>query len=149
MIVSYGDVLFRKYIVDLLIETDGDLVVAIDTTWRDSANRNRVADYAKCSLPYSRRHYNQPVFVERIGSDIDPEDIDGEWMGFLRISARALPRVVEALDALLSEPSNRKAAVPRLIGELIAQGSQVRAVYTSGNWCDIDSLEDVINAGSF
>ena len=149
VIVSYGDVLFRRYILDLLIEAEGDLVVAIDTQWRESVNRHRVADYAKCSLPYSRGHYNQAVFVERIGSDLDPAEIDGEWMGFLRIGPAALPKVLEVLESLLSNAGNRRAFVSRLIGELIARGHPVRAIYTSGNWCDVDSLEDVVNAGNF
>lgn len=149
VIVSYGDVIFRKYIIDLLIEAEGDLVVAIDTQWRESANRGRTADYAKCSLPYSRQHYNRPVFIERISPDIDPGEIDGEWIGFLRIGVQALPKIVKVLDAILSKPLNRMATMPRLIDELIASGSPVRAVYTSGNWCDVDSLDDVINAGIF
>ncbi|MGH9443842.1 MAG: phosphoenolpyruvate mutase [Thermoanaerobaculia bacterium] len=147
VIVSYGDVLFRKYIVDLLLETQDDLAVVIDTHWRDSANRNRVADYVRCSLPYSRQNYNRPVFLKEIGPAIDPEKIDGESMGFLKIGPRALPAVVAVLDELLADPANRKANMPRLIGELISRGSSVRAVYTSGNWCDVDSLEDVVNAG--
>ncbi len=149
VIVSYGDVLFRKYILDLLMEAEGDLVVAIDTQWRESTNRNRVADYARCSRRYSRGHYNQPVFVERIGTDLEPGEIDGEWMGFLRIGPRVLPGALEILDVLLSEPENRKAFASRLITELIAQGFPVRAIYTSGNWCDVDSLEDVVSAGNF
>jgi phosphoenolpyruvate phosphomutase len=149
LIVSYGDVIFRKHIIDLLIETEGDLVVAIDTQWRESANRGRTADYAKCSLPYSRQYYNRPVFVERIAPDIDHGEIDGEWIGFLKISARTLPKVIKIIDLLLSDPLNRMSAMPRLINELISHGFPVRVVYTSGNWCDIDSIEDIVNAGIF
>jgi NDP-sugar pyrophosphorylase family protein len=36
-----------------------------------------------------------------------------------------------------------------LINELVDTGHKVRAIYTSGNWCDIDTLEDVVNAGGF
>ena len=149
LIVSYGDVIFRKHIIDLLIETEGDLVVAVDTQWHESANRGRTADYAKCSLPYSRQHYNRPVFIEQIAPDIDPAEIDGEWIGFLRISPQVLTEVVKILDVLLSNPLNRSGAIPRLINELIAQGFRVRVVYTGGNWYDVDSIEDVINAGNF
>jgi NDP-sugar pyrophosphorylase family protein len=39
--------------------------------------------------------------------------------------------------------------MPTLVNELVARQYPVRAIYTSGNWCDIDSLEDVTAAGGF
>jgi phosphoenolpyruvate phosphomutase len=149
LIVSYGDVLFRKYILQNLLDTDADLVIAVDTQWQDSVNRNREADYAHCSLPYSRNHYNRPVRLERIAGDPALDGIHGEWMGFLRISGRALDSVRAALDDILADPAQRRAKIPQLLNRLAEQGREIRVIYTSGNWLDIDSLEDVVNASAF
>jgi phosphoenolpyruvate phosphomutase len=149
LIVSYGDVLFRKHVLDLLLETAGDIVIIVDTEWRDSVNRDRVADYVRCSLPYSRRHYNRKVTLQQIGAGLSPDEIHGESMGFLKVAPAAVPIVQDVLKSLLSAPAMRSANMPVLLNELVAHGHPVRVIYTSGNWCDIDSIEDVTNAAVF
>jgi phosphoenolpyruvate phosphomutase len=148
LIVSYGDVLFRKYIVDLLRETAGDFVIIVDTEWRDSVNRNRIADYVRCSSAYSRKHYTRTVLVEQMGPDLEPGEIHGESTGFLKIAPAAVTIVSEVLQSIVSA-NNERANIPTLINELIARQYPVQAIYTSGNWCDIDSLEDIVSAGAF
>jgi NDP-sugar pyrophosphorylase family protein len=39
--------------------------------------------------------------------------------------------------------------VPALLNRLAAADHPVRVVYTSGNWLDVDSLDDVVNAAGF
>jgi phosphoenolpyruvate phosphomutase len=149
VIVSYGDVLFRKYVPEILQETQDDLAVMVDTQWRESANRLRAADYVRCSAPYSRLHYGRPVFLEAMETRLAEADTHGEWMGFLRIGPRRMAAVREALDGLLGSPAGGTAKVPQLLNALIARGERVGVVYTTGHWLDIDTLEDVANAGSF
>jgi phosphoenolpyruvate phosphomutase len=149
LIVSYGDVLFRKHIVDSLRDLGADVVIAVDTQWQDSVNRGRDVDYVECSLPYSRTHYNRAVTLERMSGDLPQDAIHGEWMGLVYISAKALPEVRAVLHAMHEEPHNRKAKVPALLNRLASGGRDVRVVYTSGNWLDVDSLEDVVNAAGF
>jgi phosphoenolpyruvate phosphomutase len=149
LIVGYGDVLFRKFIVELLIDAEDDLVAAIDIEWQNSTSHGRLRDYAKCTTAYSRHHYNRAVYVEQIAGNLLADEINGEWMGFLRISAKIVPVVAETLQQLILDPANRKASMATLINELIKNGHKVRAIYTSGNWCDVDTLEDVVDAGSF
>jgi phosphoenolpyruvate phosphomutase len=117
--------------------------------WRQSVNRNRVADYVRCSFPYSRRHYNRKVTLQQIEPDLTPDEIHGESMGFLRIAPMAVPIVKEVLKSILLAPANRRANMPVLLNELVALKHPVRVIYTSGNWCDIDSIEDVVNVSGF
>ena len=149
VIVSYGDVLFRKYIVENLRDAGADIAIAVDTRWQDSVNRGRDVDYVECSLPYSRTHYNRAVTLKRMSGDLPQSSIHGEWMGLAYISAKALPAVRATLHEMHEEPRNRKAKVPALLNRLAADGLEVRVAYTSGNWLDVDSLEDVVNAAGF
>ena len=149
LIVSYGDVLFRKYILENLLDTRADLVIAVDTQWQESVNRDRDVDYVHCSLPYSRIHYNRPVRLEHISASLDADTIHGEWMGFLRIAGAALDTVRGVLDEILAKPGQRQAKIPLLLNRLVERGHEIRVIYTSGNWLDIDSLDDVVNAGGF
>ncbi|VFM96379.1 MAG: phosphoenolpyruvate mutase [Candidatus Kentron sp. G] len=149
VIVSYGDVLFNKYIPETLMENPERLVVTVDENWRESANRNRQADYAECTGPNSRRAFTKRIYLKRIADALPETGIHGEWMGFLKITGDALETVRSVLNGILSLPENKKAKMPLLINRLLARGEQVRVLYTSGHWLDIDSLDDVVQAGGF
>ena len=150
LIVSYGDVLFHKYVPQILCESDGDLVIAVDTNWRESANRHRQADYVECSAPHARDSFFTEVRLVRVQDELPTESIHGEWMGFLKISPGALPDVRRVVDQLCSRPENRTAKLPLLLNHLVASGERgVDVLYTTGHWLDIDSVNDVVDAGSF
>jgi phosphoenolpyruvate phosphomutase len=149
LVVSYGDVIFKRYILEAIEEPDADFVVAVDTDWRDSVNRGRAADYVRCSQPHSRRAFYQPVWLEAAGEDLPEAEIHGEWMGFLRVAAPALPRLRAVVAAMAADPGNRRAKLHQLLAELVRRGEKVRVVYTTGHWLDVDSLDDVVAAGSF
>jgi len=147
LIVCYGDVLFKKYIVELLRDVDVPVAVAVDTNWQESVNRHRKADYARCSLPYSRSAYNREVHLLEIDPQLTADEIHGEWMGFMKISVSSLPEVRAITEQILQR--DRHAKLPALLHELILRGQPVRALYTTGNWLDIDSVEDLVYAGGF
>lgn len=147
LIVSYGDVLFRKYVPTILQETLAPLVIMVDTEWRESVNRGRVADYVQGSLPYSRHFYGREVYLQRIAADLPESDTHGEWMGFFKIDVTKLVLVRDVIAGVLA--SNPMAKLPHLLNALVERGESIRVVYTAGHWLDIDSLDDVANAGAF
>lgn len=145
-VVCYGDVIFRKYILEALLETEADLVIVADTQWAESANRERAADYVRCSSPYSRKHYGREVWLEAIGENLSETAIHGEWIGFLKISPRLLPVVSATVDRVLA--SHPQGKMPELLEQLLRDGHPIRVLYTTGNWLDIDTYTDVVNAGN-
>ena len=149
LVVSYGDVLFNKYILTLLEEPAEDFVVAVDADWVNSCNAGREADWAVCSHPNSRDIFSTKVSLKRLGDDIPQADIHGEWMGFLKVSAKGFVVVKTALDELLSNPGEQQFKMPDLINMLIEDGNIVRVVYTTGHWLDIDTVQDLVAAGNF
>ncbi|MGD8587219.1 MAG: phosphoenolpyruvate mutase [Chromatiales bacterium] len=149
LIVCYGDVLFNKYIAQILSESDAALTVAVDTNWQESVNRNRQADYTNCTIPYHRKSFSTEVRLQRMGPDITPHEIHGEWMGFLKIKSDSIQTVIETAEHMLTDKANRQAKLPDLLNRLTDNGSQVRVLYTTGHWLDIDSLDDVVTASNF
>jgi phosphoenolpyruvate phosphomutase len=147
--VSYGDVIFRRYILDTLGEPDEDFVIAVDTDWRESVNRGRAADYVQCTEPHSRHAFYHDVYLERAAENLPEPDRHGEWMGFLRVSANGLSRLRPVVAAMVAEPGHRRAKLHHLLDELARRGERVRVLYTTGHWLDVDSLDDVVAAGSF
>jgi len=150
LIISYGDVLFNKYIPEALSELEDDYAVAVDTNWRESANRHREADYVRCSQPNCRRAFSQRVWLRRIAAEFPSgEEIHGEWMGFFRVSSQAMGELKTLVEELLAHQANRMTKLPLLLNRLVERGRRIRILYTTGHWLDIDSLDDVISGGRF
>lgn len=149
LFVSFGDVLFKRHILDQLAEPEEDFVVAVDTNWQESGNRGRAADYVSCSEPYSRQVFNHRVLLTDSNESMDEAAINGEWTGLIRVSKPALPGFRAKVAELAAQPNMRKAKLYHLLAALAADGESIRVVYTTGHWLDIDSLEDLVAAGSF
>lgn len=147
-VVSYGDVLFKKYIVQELIDTDADFAVAVDADWHASRNKNRLADYAVCSTPSSKKTLLGKVTLRDVVSDPESPGIEGEWMGFLKVSATGA-KTLRALLASLGVDAARRMRMPDVLASLVKAGNEVRVVYTTGHWLDVDSVTDVVEGGGF
>ena len=147
--ISFGDVIFKRYIIELLADQDDDFVIAADTDWHESVNRGRAADYISCTEANSRRAFNSRILLTAAGEELDESVVHGEWTGVMRVRANALPKLRDKVGAMLADPANRKAKLHHLLNELANTGEEVRVVYTTGHWLDIDSVEDVVAAGNF
>jgi phosphoenolpyruvate phosphomutase len=149
VIVSYGDVLLKKYIVEELVETDDDIVVMVDSNFAESRNRNRAADYVTCSEPPSRRAFYDTVTLKSFRPDRG-QDVHGEWMGIVKFSQAGSKVLADKLRGLQKE-GERLAALklPDLLQMLVHEGHPIRVIYTSGHWLDVDSVDDVLVSAGF
>jgi len=150
-IVSYGDVLFKRYVLDELLETEGDFVVAVDSLAVDASQTGgaqRKADWAACSEAHSRKTLLAHVLLKDMVTDPTSPGITGEWTGLLKLSANGAKAVREILSTL-SEKDLATASVPDLLLRLVREGREVRVVYTRGGWLDVDTLSDVVRGSAF
>lgn len=150
-IVSYGDVLFKKYIALELMEPDTDFAVSVDTNWRESRNLGRYTDFVTCSEDSSKQSFPSNARLLRVSNDLEPREIDGEWMGFLKLSDRGSEILSGLLTRLLAEDPDRlrNMDMGALMNELIAEGNEIRVTYMTGNWLDVDSVADALEGSSF
>lgn len=148
-LISYGDVLFNTYIPQSLCQEPDDCVIFLDSNWREQTRYARLGGFAECSIPNSRRAFNAKVYLKQLGNEIPEANIHGVWMGFLKVSPTAATLLTTIITELLAQPGNRKATIPRLIQELLTRRQPIRVLYTVGHWLDINSLDDVVQAGEF
>lgn len=147
--ISFGDVLFRRYMLDIMAEPEDEFVMVVDTDWRSSANLGRPTDFVSCTQPHSRRDYYHKVYLEEAGESLPEARTHGEWTGLLRVSKAGLPVLRERLAELAALPENQHAKLYDLLNALVSAGHRPRVVYTTGHWLDIDSLDDVLAASAF
>jgi phosphoenolpyruvate phosphomutase len=150
-VVVYGDVLFRRYILDGLMATEGDVVLAVDS--RGGAGQARPAanprDLVRAPGAPSALHLDDeaPATLEGIG-DVTPEAISGEWIGLMRLSAHGSALVREELARMEADGTLGSADLPALIARVAAR-HPVRVHWVSGHWLDVDTLVDLADARNF
>ncbi len=158
LVVSYGDVLFRRHLLDMLADAlaaaaaDTLAAIAVDTAWQASRNRGhgRRPDFVTGSRPYGRGGAIDEVTLQAMGCELGVR-VDGEWMGLVRFSASGARRLAETLFAWQSEDAQglAKAHMNQLFNRLVAEGNSIRVVYTTGHWLDVNHVDDLVLAGSF
>ncbi len=149
LLVSYGDVLFKKYIAMELLERDDDIAIVVDANHADSRNKGRVADLVSCSQPYSRRAFLDKVTLRQFRPESAGE-AHGEWTGVVRFSPRGAAALKAKLAALAAEPDKlRVMKMPDLLQAMMRDGHEVRVIYTTGHWLDVDTVDDVIVGARF
>ena len=149
LFVSFGDVLFKPYLLQLMDGFEDEVVIVVDTQWQDSVNKERAADYVHCSEPHSRDSYSHEIFLKVSAEDLDPEVIDGEWMGVVKFSKNIIPTLTASMSKMRQETDFNAAKFHHLFTYLVSEGTRVKVVYTTGHWLDIDTLEDLLGAGNF
>jgi phosphoenolpyruvate phosphomutase len=148
-VVSYGDVLFNKYIPQSLCQETDDCLIFVDSNWQEQSSYARLGGFTECTIPNSRRAFNAKIYLKQLGDNLPKESIHGVWMGFLKVSPSAATLITGIIAELLAKPANRKAGIPQLLQELLKRQYPIRVLYTAGHWLDINSIEDVVQAGNF
>ena len=149
LIISYGDVLFNKYIPQALCQENEDFVVFVDSDWQSQSSYDRLGGFAECSLPNSKKAFNTKIYLKQLGDMVSRGRTHGVWMGFLKVSPTGSAKLQTILATMMADPANRKAGIPHLLQELLNRQEPIRVLYTVGHWLDINSLDDVIQAGNF
>ena len=149
-VVIYGDLLFRTYILNNLMDWEADLLVVVDSSPLDQAQGNK-NDLAYCSAPDDRAMYQQKVTLERISSDAgwSGRQPDGRWIGMLRARGLGRQYLLDAVRQLQADADFGRLDVPDLVNRLIANGHAPQVQYVTGHWMDINTLEDLQRAGDF
>ncbi|MEO8341305.1 MAG: phosphoenolpyruvate mutase [Nitrospirota bacterium] len=148
-VISYGDVLFNKYIPQSLCQETDNCVVFVDSNWQEQTSYARLGGFTECTIPNSRKAFNAKIYLKRLGDNLPKESIHGVWMGFLKVSPSATTLITDVITELLAKQANRKAGIPQLLQELLKRQYPIRVLYTAGHWLDINSIEDVVQAGNF
>ena len=149
VIVSYGDILFKNYILLRLLNEPGDIVVSVDSNPIRNHALNRFTDYARCSRRYDTDYFEESVQLLEMTPSLAPGQADGEWIGLVKFSADGAKRVRTALAELRLRDDFNALRMNDLFEHLIHGGHEIRVVYSNGHWLDIDDLEILSEAMEF
>lgn len=150
MIITYGDLLFRSYILRDLLENDGEVVAVIDSNV-ENENYSGSPDYAYCSQEEDRAIFKQDAYLNHVSEakESSSKMPTGRWMGMLRVRGQGKQWIEEAIDELKTHKNYHQMSLADLLNQLIKQKHPVKVQYINGHWVDINALADIDRAGDF
>jgi len=144
LVVSYGDVLFKRYILEGLVASPADVTVVVDSSRRAAANpRDLVA-----ADRHDNAAYLDDAPTHLIGVAVPRDQAAGEWIGLMHSSARGTEVLREELAAMQAEGTLPQADLLTVIDRLRARCA-VAVHYIAGHWLDVDTLTDLADARNF
>ena len=148
-VISYGDLLFRSYVLRDLMESKADFSVVVDSLMTGGSNHT-VRDFAYCSRGDDRGLFGTPVLLERVTSAADAQMAPhGRWIGLLNVSRTGLAKLKAAMKSMQAEEAFDTLDMPALLNALIAGGSKIEVLYVHGHWRGVNDLEDLRQAVDF
>lgn len=143
-VVAYGDVLARRHVLTLLLETQGDCVLLVDSDLSERT-KDYVGDFVWANKGDSR---------DMIGFEVDKKkmaygqlgnfsDAHGEWTGLVKFSTQGAKKAHEILKTWHENGKLKNAGMLDLLNELDA-----KVVYTRAGWFDVDDYAGLMRGQS-
>lgn len=150
VIVSYGDIIFEKPIVEKLIKSDEDYSIVIDREWQKywSARFENPIDDAE-SLKLDKDGY-----IKEIGQKTSEiSNIEGQYIGLMKFQNNGLDFIKQFYHQTKNEskkghnPLNPKLTFEKsfmtdFLQGLINVGCRLKAIPISNGWLELDTIND-------
>ena len=152
IITSYSDILFEEKILEQLLNFKGDIGIPIDLDWEK--NYEGRTQHPKAEADNVLLRNNQIIEIKKNITSKQHGDIIGEFLGPMVLSeygSEIFVKHYEKLEKLIhgnfhNAPSLKKAYLTDMIQELITKNIHIDPIIINGNWCEIDTPQDLIRA---
>ena len=143
MIVAYGDILYSPEVLRTLLDTPGDMAVAVDLDWREyweQRFQDPLSDAETLRMEDAR-------IVEIGQKPSSLGDIQGQFMGLMRFSPRGIRALADVMTqareiGVLGPRAFDQAYTTDLLTECIRQGHALTPARVFGGWVEIDTVKD-------
>ena len=152
-VISYGDLLFRSYVLRDLVESDSDFCVVVDSSQAPQAGET-ATDFAYCSRRRRSRAFRTQVWLEGVVSTASSAagkagSPQGRWMGLLNVRGAARERLRATLARLQQRDDFDTLDMPALLNALVDAGERIEVQYVHGHWRGVNDLDDFRRAVDF
>lgn len=144
-VISFGDIIFKQYILNELLNDNSDITIIVDADWSVGGAG---IDYVHTDTPYSKKTYSTPVKLVKMSTRMGKQDIQGEFIGLWKVSGKGSMMVQESLERLSSRPEFKQLMLEDLFND-IANYATISVKYIHGSWLDVDTIVDLQKSGDF
>ena len=155
-IVSYSDVLFDELMLRAMIDTKGDISVAVDDNWK----KYWLKRYGRIDFDTESLIIDDQNHIISIGlGNPSVDKIDARYIGLLKFSKNALTRILDLwnrdYDEYQKKPWQqsgkciRQAYMTDLLNAIIQNGHPVEAIRFNNGWIEFDTNDDYERASQW
>lgn len=98
--IAYGDIVFRKYILQMLLDAPEDIAIAVDSSWRQRPSFNGLEDFVTVTSSGTPNSVAQKHWLKHMDPSLEQAGVDGEWIGLLHATATGTQAIKRAMDEL-------------------------------------------------
>jgi phosphoenolpyruvate phosphomutase len=151
VIVLYSDIIFEFKIIQQMLESKGNISIAIDNNWEK--NYEGRTEHTKSEA--ENVLINNERKIIQIKNNIKNDNLSvGEFLGIVKFSKQGGEIFVEKYEEIINKNDGKfheassisKAYLTDMFQELIDCDIKIEPVFISGNWCEIDTMQDLKRA---
>lgn len=138
-IISYADIIYPSSTVSELLKETDDIAITYNTEWLDVWS-NRFDDPLSDAETFKIDEFGYLTEIGKKANSV--EEIEGQYMGLLKIKPSGFKKICNVVDSLALEEKN-KLDMTSLLQKLITENIKIKAIPIDGNWFEIDNEEDL------
>jgi choline kinase len=150
VIISYGDILYEKNVLEKLLNSKNDFSIVIDKNWKEYWQiriQNILDDVESLTL--------KDGFITNLGQKVTSlNDIEGQYIGLMKFQNNAISVLKDFYHfSKKQSESGQNPLNPKISFEnsymtdflqgLINNGHKLKAVEINGGWLELDTLNDL------
>jgi len=150
VIISYGDIIFEKYVLEKLLDSKHESSIMIDKNWLKYWQirfKNPLDDAESLS-------YDENNFLTDIGRKVENiDEISGQYIGLMKFQGNGLKFLknfyhefksssTEKYNPLNPNIEFKKSYMTDLLNGLCKKNVKLQAIFIENGWLELDTLDD-------
>ena len=152
VLIMFGDILFDESILQQVLDSKGDISIAIDKDWEKSYQERNDNPIDKADKVLLKNEKIVKISAKQIDSQKNKDT--GELLGIMKLSQNGSKILIEHYERLEKShagnfhdaESFKKAKFVDILQELLSLGIEINPIPIDGNWCEIDTPDDLARA---
>ena len=149
ILIMFGDILFEEIILQQILNSKGDIVIAIDKDWEKSYEERPDNPRSKADKVLIKD--DKVIQISAKNIEVKNDNDVGELLGLMKLSTKGSKILIEQYEKLENShtgkfhdaTSLKKAKFVDMLQELLSLGIITTPVSIKGKWCEIDTKHDL------
>lgn len=134
LLVSYGDILFRKSITKKLLLSQKPISIVWDSKYKEEDSKKRGINFKEKIQVLDKK-------VMRLGINLPSESSNGAFIGLIRLQPEVLKEIKNFDKKIISKLESQHLSF--LIEVLRLKGYEIEAIDVKGDWAEVVEINDI------
>ena len=149
ILIMFGDILFDEMILQQMLDSKGDIVIAVDKNWEKSYEERH--DNPKSEADKVLIKDGKVIQISAKNIEVNNDNDIRELLGLIKLSMKGSKILIDQYEKLENSHigkfhdavSFKKAKFVDMLQELLSSGIVITPVSIKGKWCEIDTKHDL------